>query len=560
MKRPHLVSAAAVGAVICGLLTASAGSGALPVPPASAATPATTTALRTLPGTSGPDRLIGSNRADLILGRGGADIIYGRGGNDTISGGAGTDQLSGGAGADVLRGGYGADLILPGSGADIVHAGHGPDTIWLTNDHARDVIDCGPGADHVRIIGSRDPRDRFRRCESVRVFPSASAVPLALARIPWEGGPAYYKRFRNAVNWTRPSFFPIALWWGGISDDQDVAWDKSHGINTYINLYDKTDFSLIARHKMYWIGEKMNSTFKENSPYWVGNDLGDEIDGANSGDLPAGIAQLKSEIAQYAGNGKFDYTNFTSMVVQSFTDPAIDDQYVNLPNVSSLDNYLYTGEFCDWGSVITHYFITPLTQSDCRTASSYGKMVDGLRTRDASDRHLHPIWMFVENYGGGAPEDTGPIYVIRPAQLRGAVMNSIIHEARGIVYFNQAFRGSCISGNILHTACAAAQVAAMKTVDSQVKQLAPVINTQSYRWRFGSGLSTMVKTYRGYAYVFAMIDGTRGAGRRTFTLPRGISGKDVQVLFEGRHLTASNGRFTDDFPHEYSYHIYKIHL
>jgi hypothetical protein len=146
-------------------------------------------------------------------------------------------------------------------------------------------------------------------------------------------------------------------------------------------------------------------------------------------------------------------------------------------------------------------------------------------------------------------------------------MNSIINEARGIVYFNQSMAGTCTAGGLIRVvqyakgSCAAPNVAAAKTVNLQIAALAPVINTQSYDYSFGPGLDTMLKTSGGYAYVFAMIDGSSTPGARSFTLPDGVDGRSVEVLFENRSLTAdAAGTFTDSFAAEYGYHVYKIAL
>jgi hypothetical protein len=172
----------------------------------------------------------------------------------------------------------------------------------------------------------------------------------------------------------------------------------------------------------------------------------------------------------------------------------------------------------------------------------------------------------VENLNGGPP-DAPPNSYITPGQLKGAVVNSIINEARGIAYFNQSFGGPCQSGNVFRESqttpdfCGNAQVAAVKEVNWQIRALASVINTQSYDYSFGPNLDTMLKTKDGYAYVFAMIDGSSVPGTRTFTLPPGARADSVTVLGEQRSLPVdSSGQFRDDFAEEYSYHVYRVRL
>lgn len=109
--------------------------------------------------------------------------------------------------------------------------------------------------------------------------------------------------------------------------------------------------------------------------------------------------------------------------------------------------------------------------------------------------------------------------------------------------------------------CGAAQIAAAGEVNQQIHQLAPVLNTQSYEYSFGAGLDTMLKTYGPDAYVFAMVDGQSSPGSRTLTLPAGVAGRTVDVLFEDRSINAAaDGTFTDEFAAEDTYHVYKVSL
>ena len=100
-------------------------------------------------------------------------------------------------------------------------------------------------------------------------------------------------------------------------------------------------------------------------------------------------------------------------------------------------------------------------------------------------------------------------------------MDSIINEARGIIYFNQSFAGTCTGGNVIRQVqigslpCAKPQMDAMREVNQRIQALAPVINTQSYQYSFGVNLDTMLKTYKDSAYIFAMISGAAGCSPAT---------------------------------------------
>jgi hypothetical protein len=387
---------------------------------------------------------------------------------------------------------------------------------------------------------------------------------LNLPRIPWEGGSAYWKQFpkANAAGWSDPSFFPIVAWYDGMSTNAEAQYDKKVGINTYIGMDASTPYSLFKDNNQFWIGGKLNSSFTDSSTNWVGNFLDDEVDGRFT---PAeGRKHLQALVDASKGNGRFNYANFTQMVMSGDMNQADAQAYVNnYTDAVSLDMYWYTVPFCSWTPFRQNY-ITPVTQANCRTASSYGKTMASLRKQDAADGKLQSPWQFVELMNGGP--GGGPFTAnVTPAQLKGSVMDSIINEARGLVYFNQSLSGPCQSSNIIRQSqvtpnfCGNAQVAAATQVNAQIRALAPVLNTQSYKYSFGTGLDTMLKTYNGAAYIFAMVDGNSSPGGRTFQLPADIKASSVQVVDENRTISVdAKGKFTDSFPSESSYHIYKI--
>lgn len=97
--------------------------------------------------------IVGTAKGDYLAGGGHDDVIIGLAGNDTLVGGAGDDVLDGGSGNDVITGGAGADRIYGGPGSDWIDAADGE----------RDIVDCGPGADHAIV----DSVDVVHNCESV---------------------------------------------------------------------------------------------------------------------------------------------------------------------------------------------------------------------------------------------------------------------------------------------------------------------------------------------------------------------------------------------------------
>ena len=151
--------------------------------------------------------------------------------------------------------------------------------------------------------------------------------------------------------------------------------------------------------------------------------------------------------------------------------------------------------------------------------------------------------------------------VIALDEIEGAVWSAIAHEARGIAYFqhNNATAPECTELYSI-VECGQALRNKLAAINAKIRSLAPVLNTQSYRYNFSSGTDTMLKTYNGYAYIFASIGVKQTPGTKTFRLPAGVNGTSVFVEREGRTLPVVNRRFTDEFANEYSHHVYRIPL
>lgn len=419
-----------------------------------------------------------------------------------------------------------------------------------------------------------------RRLQKASGVSASVGAALNLPRVAWEGGPSYWNQFSMAASagWNNPSFFPIGIDSAPFSSTEEVQWDKAHGVNFYVGgLSQWVPWTLLVENDMYYVGDKFNSVYDgqmpDNFPNLVGYRLGDETDGIYPNPQD-GYDFLNGLIADYGNrsDGRFMYNNYTQMCVTDSWAPK--EQYINnFTDATSLDMYWYTipdSSFTSHGA----YVSSVGGPTSNRRGTSYGAMVRGLRQVDDMDSKKQPIWMFIENLYGGPGDNEDPTKFVRyitPEEIKSAVMGSIISEARGILWFNSAMNAPADAdkypvGNVIRAAqvtnnfFGAAQVQAMGEVNLQVQRLAPIINTQSYVWTFGPNLETMLKTYNGYAYVFAMISNSSAPGSRTFTLPAGITGPSVTVVDESRSLTVSGGTFTDTFVAEYSYHIYKIAL
>ena len=390
--------------------------------------------------------------------------------------------------------------------------------------------------------------------------PSRSELP----RVPWAGGPGYYSAFpaMARAGWADPSFFPIGVWYEAVTSSQDTALDKAAGLNTYFELTASSDISLVRDSGMFAIP---STQLKGYGPETVGWLLTDEVDlWGHEGNAPwtgkfpgeGSICVPESALCGYTvlqtlrdklpqGDGRARYANF-GFGMEFFIKDELAAKFLDYTDVSSMDTYWYTDTgMCE----MSH------TPADlCKRSSSYGSTMDRIRELDARNRKLQPIYAFVETGMPFAQFDTA----IQPDELTGAVMSSLIHEARGVIYFNHNFGGPCISQHVLRDACGAKIRPAVTEMNRRIKELAPVLNTQSIQYQFSPDVDTMFKEHNGSYYVFAMNARGRPPGSHPLVLPGGLNASRAEVLFENRAVPIEAGQLTDTFAAEYTYHVYKI--
>ncbi|MFG2072157.1 hypothetical protein [Nonomuraea maritima] len=402
--------------------------------------------------------------------------------------------------------------------------------------------------------------------------PAPEPADGELPRIPWEGGPAYYDRFPStkAAGWSDPSFFPIGVWYESVITQDDVDKDREAGINTYVELTETSDMALIRNNGMFAMPSKPLAGYGDETVAWLITDEADMWAGPGddgwTGKFPGegplcipddphkqrcGNTVMKTLKDRLPKDGRPHYANYGKGVMIWQTDKQAARFVNSYTDMVSLDVYWYTSYY----ACIDGQNYLKLKADQCGRAANYGLLIDRQRKLDAEDGKRQPIYAFVE-VGHPAPEDKRQI---EGAEVKGAVMNSLIHEARGVIYFNHSFGGSCQSQHVLRDACGTKTRPAVIEVNRQIKQLAPVLNTQSLDFAFGSGVDTMLKRHDGFYYLFAMPSASGKPGEHTFTLPPGVRPGQGEVLFENRRVEVdASGRFKDTFEAEHSYHVYKF--
>ncbi|GLY05272.1 MULTISPECIES: hypothetical protein [Actinoplanes] len=391
-----------------------------------------------------------------------------------------------------------------------------------------------------------------------------------LGRVAWEGGPSYYSRFAKAKDWDDPDFFPIGVWYEGVYTQEELDRDKAVGLNTYVMLTKDSDLDLIERNGMHAMTGDARADSGDETTAWIINDEVDMWGGAGtgtwtgkypgeghpctSGQYDCGFDVMKRLSAELpTGDGRMRYANFGKGVVFWQGDDAAGRFVNDWTTVVSNDVYWYTDPNVCYSASEGPAIGVP--ENACRRSANYGLTMDRMRELDARDGKRQPIYAFVEV---GRPFEDATAPTITRDQIAGAVVNSLIHEARGILYFNHNFSGDCVSQHVLRDACGAAVRPAVTELNRRITGLAPVLNTQSYAWRFNPRLDTMLKEHDGSYYVFAMPSRFGGTGEQRLTLPGGVAATNATVLFEDRTVSIENGAIIDTFAEEYSYHIYKI--
>lgn len=389
-----------------------------------------------------------------------------------------------------------------------------------------------------------------------------------LPRIPWEGGPDYYRQFPQAAaeGWTNPAFFPVAVWFESVLTPADVARDRAIGLNTYMELTPNSDVDLIRRNGMTAITSTRLQGAGDETVGWL---LSDEPDmWGGPGDAPwtgkypgygdvcspasakCGFTVLRTLGGNFPPDGRMRYVNYGKGVYLWYSDDQAAAFVNNFTHIVSTDIYWYTDpNICS--EALRYRSMDPVS---CRVAANYGLVVDRGRELDALDGKRQPVFGFVED---GLPFTDGN-HVITGDEMQGAVMNSLIHEARGIIYFNHNFSGNCQTQHVFREPCGELVRPAAKKVNAQIAQLAPVLNTQSYQYVFNRRLDTMLKSLDGSYYVFAMVGRGTPPGTFDLTLPPGLDVSSAEVLFEDRTVPVVGGRMSDEFAAEYTYHVYKI--
>lgn len=423
---------------------------------------------------------------------------------------------------------------------------------------ARDVIGAtlqqGPGVQ----ITVDDAGDRI----TIGTTSGSAVTKDGLPLTPVDGGPEYMRRFTAPMR-TDPYYFPIGTWLD-YTDATKTPSDAAIGINLYVGLSDPstTDLSLLAGSGIQaLLGADWWPSYDswKNNPDVVGYVLADEKDmqyNGAGGDQSQGLADMQALLDQMPKDGRFAFANWGKGVAFYGSDYS-SARYVNeFTDVSCLDIYWITdpGTWSQYqGGKLVNGATAALTQAQGQLGYNYALSLNTLRSRLQAPRSK-PMWNFVE-LGRITGNDADPKPTV--AQIKSAVLHSLMGGARGIVYFNLEFNGNGVNDyNILRDQTDIRT--GVTAINTLVRKLAPVLNAPSVTGfaTTPAAVATMTK-YQGAAYY--LFAGSKQAGSQSATFTLAVPGyTTVEVVDENRTIPITGTTFTDTFADQNAVHIYKI--
>ncbi|RKO22588.1 hypothetical protein D7Z96_13565 [Pseudarthrobacter phenanthrenivorans] len=382
-----------------------------------------------------------------------------------------------------------------------------------------------------------------------------------------DGGLDYFKQFSNPLP-SSPGFFPVGVWLESIHSQEDIRRDNEAGINVYVDLTADSNLNLLDGDTPFALSSSPsnddNGAVLADEPdmwagpgdaTWTGNWPGQgpacEPDGERCG------YTLQKQLAAGVDGTKMKYANYGKGVTFWETDQEAARFINEFQDVVSADNYWFTDpNICGLGEGARLVEgERALSEGECRLAANYGWTVDRVRSL-VSPQGSKPVWSFVEL---GQPFDASTEAATGP-QIRAAVWSSIIHGARGIVYFNHSFGGDCRSFHVLRERCAEQIRADVTAVNMQVAELAPALNAPFLDGaiQHGDSVHSAVKIHDGSLVILA--GAAQAAAQETlFELPcLAKGGGAVTVLYEDRTISMEKGTFRDTFADGNAVHLYLI--
>jgi hypothetical protein len=380
---------------------------------------------------------------------------------------------------------------------------------------------------------------------------------------PWEGGPAYYSRWKNGPS-DSEAFFPIAVWLQNPENAANAEKYKAMGFNIFIGLHKgptEAQLAAVANRSLTTFCDQNDValTSAQNGVIkgWIQIDEPDNAVSGTQNPVPT-----ETIIASY--NQMKSKDNSRPVFLGLGQGVAADTWYGRGNRTNHPEDYPVYAQ----GGDIVCYDIYPMNVFDAPTGSAFWKLnyhnavkqkpwlvAYGLDRLREWTNYKKAVWVTLEctNFTGSSS------YVLTPDIVKAEVWMSLIHGARGIQFFVHTIT-PFVEPALLNDPL---MVTGITAINNQVSTLAPVLNTQSVQNGFtvvsenaAVNVDGMLKRLDGYTYLFA-VSMRPGNTKGSFVLRDFVGERRIEVLGENRSIQSSNGVFTDLFSN-YGVHIYKI--
>ncbi len=349
-------------------------------------------------------------------------------------------------------------------------------------------------------------------------------------------------------------YFPLAVW---LQDPKNAAKYQDVGLNLYIGLWKgptQDQLDAASRGEMPVICEQNDTGLKnKDNKTIVGWMHGDEPDnsqslGASKG-FGAPIAPAKM-VEEYDRMRTADPTR--PVLLNLGQGVAWDGWYGRGARTNHPEDYAEYLKGCD----IASFDIYPITHPRREITGNLWYVGYGVDRLAQWSQNQKPVWACIET-----THISNPAALPTPPQVRAEVwMAALIHGARGIIYFSHEFKPKFIeAGMFAHPEIAAA----VKEINAQIQQLAPVLNapTDKVAATVASSskdipIALLCKRTGKSLYVFAIDERDKPASG-SFRIAGLNAPAKINVIGEKRTIEMKEGRFDDQFD-GYAAHLYRV--
>ncbi|RYZ08416.1 MAG: hypothetical protein EOO73_08175 [Myxococcales bacterium] len=378
--------------------------------------------------------------------------------------------------------------------------------------------------------------------------------PHALAReggaetepepLPWFGGPDYYGDWPRGFP-TSTSFFPIGVW---MQNPMNAERFAEVGVNHFLGLWEgPTDEQLATARaeRMPVVCEQQGvweaSLSEPGIQGWLQSDGPDNAQELEDGSYGPCISPMQTQ-ARYANMVAGDASRPVWLLLgQGVATP---DWVGRGECTGRTEDY---PQYAASADILVNYTYPLANQNPLELVAV------GIQKLNEYAGWQKPVIADIEASSiRGLPRPT-------PHELRAEVWMSLIHGAAGVSYFCHRMEP------LNETDCLddPETAAALARLNREITELAPVLNTVSYGLEPRSAnpavpVRAVLKRAGAVRYVFAA--GLANASTTaTFAVAGLVGGARVEVIGEGREVTAGDGAFEDEFA-AYDVHLYRLTL